>query len=122
MEYQITSSIVDARLELTLSGHSTVGNAETIAREVIEKIKEAGQGDVLIDVRNIRGRLGFVKTYYLIRALPETDQSEKTAVVDLEENRPSFEFHELTAANAGYHIRFFTDMEEARQWLAGATG
>lgn len=104
-------------LELALSGQATRENASEIA-DVVTNIAIRYDCPVLVDVQALKGRLGVTDTYYHVRRdRPHRQLGRKTAVVDLPENASYYTFHEITATNAGFNIRYFNTLENARAWL-----
>ena len=117
MKYQLTSSMNKDIPEITVSGQGSKENSREIAMEVIDIIKRSKPRCVLIDVRPIRGSLGILETFGLVRSYPNGTPHIRTAIVDREENRKQLDFYETVAINVGYATQYFTDIDAARAWL-----
>lgn len=115
--YQISTSWNEDTLEMRLSGQGTPNNADLIAKKVFEIVEVRRPKKVLIDITNMRGRLGIIDTYRRVQDYPPIHVIAKTAVVDLPENHDQYAFHETAMVNLGFQIRFFSDIQKARAWL-----
>jgi hypothetical protein len=83
-------------------------------------MSESSKEKVLVDIRQIAGRVSLPSVYHLLRNLPRRPPEKmKTAVLDLVENRRWEEFMETTAANVGVRFKNFYDFDEAMGWLNG---
>jgi hypothetical protein len=116
-EYQISASENKGILEITLTGEATQNNAKKIQDEVISMMISLKASGLLVDVRGIKGRLGYTEAYFRVRSYPPDVPRIKVAIVDLAENEDYESFHETTAVNAGFPYKWFTDIEAARKWL-----
>jgi hypothetical protein len=116
-EYQISVSENEGSLELVLTGEATQNNVERIQDEVISMIISSKASGLLVDVRGIKGRLGYTEAYFRVRNYPSDVPRIAVAIVDLTENADYESFHETTAINAGLTYKWFTDIDEARAWL-----
>ncbi len=114
--YTITVEAVHDILELAISGQATRENAQEIAQAFAD-VASRYDKPVLVDVRDVEGRLGVTDTYYHVRNHPHRRYKWKTAVIELPENASYYTFHEVTAMNAGLSLRYFHTHEEARAWL-----
>ena len=115
--YGIDCSWKDDILRIVITGHTTVRNAGAIAQEVITLAAAQRATRLLIDARNLQGRLGITDTYFHVRDYPAEMPRTRTAVVDLAENEPYWSFHETAAANIGFALRYFVDVDAAGAWL-----
>jgi hypothetical protein len=116
--YELTSSVVEGILEIRISGEWTPETTVGITRDAFSAIEAHKDVDaVLVDVRGLHGRPDMTATYYHVRTRPRLDSHKMIANVDLPENRTYYAFHETTAINTGYRMRYFTDKGEARAWL-----
>ena len=91
------------------------------AKEIMEACTKHGTSEVLIDVRKLEGRLGTLDAYDLptkyFPKLRDEGVLTKAAIVDLKEFENSYRFLETVAANRGYNLRIFGDIDEAMKWL-----
>jgi hypothetical protein len=117
-KWKISGKVIDDCLCITLLGSSS---EEEILNEITPTVlKLAGEYHtprIFVDVRPFESRLGVVQTFLSVEEYPDFMRFYKIAVVDIPENRPTFQFHELVAQNRGFNIRFFTDFETAKNWL-----
>ena len=116
-EYQISVFENEGILEIVLTGEATQNNVEKIQEEVIYMIISANASGLLVDVRGIKGLLGYTEAYFRVRNYPSDVPKLPVAIVDLAENADYESFHETTAMNAGLTYKWFTDIDEARAWL-----
>ena len=116
-EYQISVSENEEILEIVLIGEATQSNAKKIQDDVFSILASSKSTGLLADVRGIKGRLGFTEAYYRVRNYPSDLPRIAVAIIDLAENADYESFHETTAINAGLTYKWFTDINEARNWL-----
>ena len=116
-EYKIASSQKDGILEIVLTGEVTEEDVEKLQNEIFPLIINSGVKALLMDVRDIKGRFGYVEAYSRVRSYPSDIPRIHTAIVDIAENADYENFHETTAMNAGLSYKWFTDIEKARDWL-----
>ncbi|KUG24653.1 hypothetical protein ASZ90_005527 [hydrocarbon metagenome] len=116
-EYKISVFEKEGVLEIVLTGEATQNNVEKIQEEVISIIISSKASGLLVDVRGIKGRLGYTEAYFRVRNYPSDVPKLPVAIVDLAENADYESFHETTAMNAGLTYKWFTDIDEARAWL-----
>ncbi|MBN1397399.1 MAG: hypothetical protein JXA06_05135 [Bacteroidetes bacterium] len=118
MEYELTSSINEGTLEIKLSGkgadHKDAGK---LLSTIAELIAARHPKHILIDIRSIQNRLGFLDAYQLIHSVPPGTSHIKTAIIDREEHKSLQNFYETTSENAGFVAHFFSDETAARTWL-----
>ena len=115
-QYQISSSVNEGILEITVTGEVTKNTIEKLAIEAAVIIIEKGLKDVLVDVCALKGRLGIMDTYSFVRS-PFERPRVNCAVVDLPEHAEYLKFLETTALNAGLSLKCFTDIDAARDWI-----
>lgn len=116
MSYQVVASPQGDVLQIKLTGE-TDGHADEIARDVFAQIEATHARKLLIDTRQLTGRLGLGSMYLHMQRYPRNAPHIKTAVVDLPEHTEFATFHELAASNLGYSIRYFEDPRQAWDWL-----
>ncbi len=117
MEYELTSSIDQGILEVTLTGKGGKEKAVEILYKISDLVKTFQPKSVLIDAQLMQDRMDLMDSYHLIHSLPPGTPHLKSAVVDRKENKEISDFCETVSENAGYIIRFFTDREAALTWL-----
>ena len=116
-KYKIFPFVNDGILEIVFTGTVTFDNAEEIMNEIVALQKSVNAKNELIDVRNLKGSLGYAKTHLFVSSLLSDKPQIKTAFVDIAENADYNSFHEITATNAGLPFKSFTDIDAARGWL-----
>jgi hypothetical protein len=117
-QYSISSFVKDGILKVVVTGeHSTSAARKAMMNEIIDIEKSANVKKQLVDLRNLKGRLSALEVYSLVRDYPEDRPRMIVALVDTPENAESASFHETTASNAGVVFKWFTDINEARNWL-----
>jgi hypothetical protein len=116
--YNITTSWAGCVLEMRISGQMTSGNPEMIASDVFKIAEDNRPARVLIDVTGFQGRQNISDYFRDMKKFPLVHYIVKTAVVDLPENKAMSSFQETAMVNVGFEIRFFTNLEKARAWLA----
>jgi hypothetical protein len=102
------------------SGVRTLDTVTAITMEVFDAALANHLSKVLIDVRELKGRLGILDSYLVVTRLFEKLRGKgihKAAIVD--ERVPSLGgwFLETVARNRGFNFRVFADQEEALEWL-----
>jgi hypothetical protein len=116
--YQILSSVKDGILEIIITGEFTTSDIEKLQYKVADIIQAQGIKNLLVDARAINGpRIGIVENYTAVRRPFPNIPKVNVAIVDLPENADKGDFLETTAQNAGYSLKFFTDIDVARIWL-----
>ena len=116
-DYQISSSVNEDILEITLIGEITKDAVPKLEFEVIDIIKSNNLKNLLVDFRSIKGRFGYIEAYERVRNYPPDRSRVKNAIVDIPEHADYESFQETTARNAGLSWKCFTDIDKARSWL-----
>ena len=117
-DYQVDKSMERDILFISITGKASKRNAGEIARIVFEAVQELKPIKVLVDCTKLVGRLSLTETYYHVREYPaQPHVVSKSAIVDLPENAEYYNFHQVTAANVGVPMKYFTDIDTAVEWL-----
>lgn len=116
-KYTIASSEKNGILEIILTGEVDKEGVEALQNEVITLVLSRDSKALLVDVRNLKGRFGYMEAYDRVRNYPAGTPRLYTAIVDVAENADYENFHETTAYNAGFSLKWFTNFEKARAWL-----
>jgi hypothetical protein len=116
-EYQISSSVHDGILEIIFTGELIISSHDKIVTDVGAIIRENSVDKVLIDISDLEGRLGIVDSYSRVRNFPPHVYKISFAVVNVNGLSETEMFQENTGINAGIKVKFFTDIDEARDWL-----
>ena len=115
---ELTCSVQDDILVVKFSGMLIEREISDTLEQYIETVRSSGLKKVLVDTRDLRGRLSIIEVYLHTRTLPPPDHSIKTAIVENEENKRYAEFQDLFLKNKGHiSTQFFFDLDEAMAWL-----
>lgn len=117
MEYTITTQLRDNVLEIAVSGTGGRERADVIARDVIAAIRAAQAVKTLVDIRQLKGRIGVADTFFHVRRYPLDLRHVRTAIIDLKEHESFASFFETTASTLGFSIRHFNEIPDALAWL-----
>jgi hypothetical protein len=115
--YQIFSSVKNCILEIVFTGELSGNDVNQLMDDVLGIIKPNNTGKVLADIRNAEGRFGYAETYFRVRQFPPDKPMAKVAILDIPKNAQYGSFLEITAHNAGFSWKYFTDKDEAINWL-----
>lgn len=96
-------------------------NISSMAQEILDACKQHQVDKVLIDVREMNGRLSIFDSLAIISKdfskLKQFRILNKAVIVDAESRRERFSFFEQVARRRGYNIRVFDDVDEAIEWI-----
>lgn len=124
MSYKLSFQKEAGYLRVNVIGERTRESVTAIAWDVLRACTEEGNSRVLVDVRQMTGRLNRVDAYDVtVLEFPKIQSAgilKMTAIVDLEEYRDRFRFFETVAINRGFNLRIFGDPDEAVIWLCRA--
>jgi len=117
MAYRIDYALRDGCLQAVVSGKSSIEHAASITREIAEQASRQAAQQLLIDVRNLFGRVG------TLNALLDPQGAmagRKVAVVDVTDDDPYYVFSENAARARGRALRYFYDSSAALRWLSAS--
>lgn len=122
MGYRIHYAVRDGMLQAAVSGN-TLGrgagdHARWIARDIAAQAGQETVSRVLIDLRGLADRLGFLGSLSMARS--ERSGGFRVAVVDTMENDAYYALHEVAALARGCVLRCFTSVADAARWLRSA--
>jgi hypothetical protein len=112
MGYRIDYALRDGCLRAIVSGKSSLEHATSIARDIAEQASRESVEHLLIDVRNLLGRVGTLGTL-----LAPQGAALRVAVLDVSDNDPYYVFSETSARMRGRALRYFYDPAAALRWL-----
>ena len=115
MAYRIEYALMDGCLQAVVSGKSSVEHASSITRDIAEQASRQAARQLLIDVRNLLGRIGALG---MLLDPQGTIQARKVAVVDVSDDDPYYVFSENAARARGRALRYFYDSSAALRWLS----
>ena len=120
MQYAITHVIEGNLLRIALSGPFENNRFEPILQQVWEWAQTPGVELLLIDIRELEGRVSLSQIFFNIRSYPLAAAALKTAVLERAENMERAAFHDTAAGNMGFHVRHFSEEPTALAWLRAA--
>lgn len=108
-------------LSVKISGIRNSNTISKAAKEIIETCKINKCLKVIIDVRELEGRMSILESYMFVSRefthLKQFSSLEKAAVVDNKESKKRLKFFERTANSFGFNLRTFVEPDEAREWM-----
>jgi hypothetical protein len=121
MSYKLKMKKVGDVLHVKAAGARTMETVMAMSKDIMEACARRSTPKALIDVRAMEGHLSTLDAYDIPKSFFETIRDrtvlQKSAIVDLKENEDQYTFLENVARNLGYMLRFFSDADEALQWL-----
>lgn len=112
-EYQISSSVNEGILEISITGNAIGSVFENMSNEVDVIIKANNSKKVIIDARALKGRLDETEIYRYVRNHHSVIYEIEAAMVDIPEN----DSYKNAIINAGLRFEWFYDIDAARAWL-----
>lgn len=112
-EYQISSSVNEGILEISITGNAIGSVFENMSNEVDAIIKANNSKKVIIDARALKGRLDETEIYRFVRNHHSVIYEIEAAMVDIPEN----DSYKNAIINAGLRFEWFYDIDAARAWL-----
>lgn len=103
-------------------GIRTRETVSAIATEMLGACIENGNTRVMIDVRQLEGRLRTMDSFSIVTEdFPKMRGKGvyQAAVVDRQVSRARGWFFETVARNRGFNLRLFADQDTAHKWLIG---
>jgi len=101
-------------------GEFDLAKSKEVLAGIAKAASQAGDVDVLIDIRGFHSQMSVVDIYELASELGDyrTAFKNKVAILDLlDEKFDQAEFFETCARNWGFQVRVFVDFEAAIDWL-----
>ena len=125
MDWAIVIEAADARVVVTTSGTMRLDDLRQMAADALEVATAAGIRRYLIDHRQVAPDLQTIDVHDLVDLFVEmgADAEQRVATVFASDapGRDAFDYFHTRAHNRGAHqFRQFTDLEQARAWLASA--
>lgn len=97
-----------------------LNKSKELLADIATAASDAGDVDLLIDIRELHSLMMVVDIYELAAELGRFRDAfkNKVAILDvLDEKFDQAEFFEICARNWGFQVRVFTDFEAAIEWL-----
>ena len=125
MSHTIIYNSTEHTIEIKVQGDFFLTEAQEIITEAVQIIKAQNCFLVLNDMREATIKLSFLEIYELPKTLRDIFASSglnvhklKQALV-VKKDLKDFDFYETVTVNRGQSVKYFFDMDEARQWLSG---
>jgi hypothetical protein len=118
--YALAIEARDGYLFVVARGVRSRATVTEMTMEVFEVAIEHRVSKVLIDVRELEGRLGILDSYLLVTDVFQKLRGQgvcKAAIVDRQVSSFRGWFLETVALNRGFNLRMFADQKEALEWL-----
>ena len=122
IHYAVRDGMLQAVVSGKAASRSGDGFADWIARDIAEEAGRNTVSRVLIDVRGVADRLGFLGALSMTRSAPRQVSGYRVAVVDAMENDAYYALHEMAARARGYVLRCFSSAADAARWLRSTPG
>lgn len=113
----LTHSIDGNLLKINISGPFESDRFQPILEQVWGWCQTPGVQKLLVDVRELDGRVSLGQTFFNIRQYPSGGTRFRTAILELPRYMENAKFHDTAASNMGFSVRHFTDEAEAMAWL-----
>lgn len=123
MAHEMSMRVERGVLLVRVTGTRTREAVSAMAPEILEACIEHECNKVLIDVRDLKGRLSTFDSYsVVVHDFPKLRGKGlgKAAIVDRKRAVVTHWFFETVAKNRGYNVGLFEDPEEAMDWLGTA--
>lgn len=116
--FQFSTSVNEGILEVVMTGKLATADVEGLQIKLTDIIIETGAKALLIDSREVDGRgISLPEIFDAARRQIADIPKATTAVVDWPEHVDKLSFLETTAFNAGWSVKWFADLDDARAWL-----
>jgi hypothetical protein len=119
-QYKLSIKSRGDYLHVHASGVRTHATVTAITMQVFEAALDRGFPKVLVDVRQLEGRLGVLDSYLIVTQVFEQLRGKvlrKVVILDEQISSTRGRFIETVARNRGFNFRVFADLEEALTWL-----
>jgi hypothetical protein len=106
-------------IKTTVTGVLDLAVSRQTLVDIASEIEKPGEYEILVDIRNAGAALSTVDIFELGKALatyPSLLRSKIALLTSMRDMKQA-EFFETTTTNRGFHVRMFTDFEEAITWL-----
>ncbi len=121
MSCKMTEDVVGNLLIATIEGSRDFETVVALAKQVKNSCIEHGTSKVLVDVRDLQGRLLTFESLFLVithfKVLRDLRVLNKVVVLDKELCSKRHHFLEKLAVNRGYNFRIVDRFDKAIEWL-----
>jgi hypothetical protein len=118
--YTLAIEARDIYLYVRSSGVRTRATVTAMTMEIFDAALGKGLSKVLIDVRELEGRLRVLDRYFIVTDVFQRLRGQgvqKAAIVDEQASPLHRWFLEAVAVNRGFNLRVFADKQDALEWL-----
>ena len=121
MPYDLTIQKKDDVLWISATGTRSFETVLSMSKDVLAACAQEKVKKVLLDVRNLEGRLNTMDAYDIANThfpqIRDRNVITHIAIVDLKEFENRYMFFENVAVNRGFMLRIFPGVDEAVAWL-----
>jgi hypothetical protein len=124
MSYELSVKRKGDTLYAKVTGTRTLESVLAASSGIMEVCVQENARKVLIDVRELRGRLRTIDSFRVVSEkfpqlrLDHAGFLTAAAIVDLKEAAEDLEFFETLSRNRGFNVGVFGDVGSAEKWLA----
>jgi hypothetical protein len=119
-DHEVTIQVEGGYLAARAAGERSLNAVTSLAVQIAQAATDAQVGKVLVDVRDLRGRLRVLDSFLVVNSVFDSLRGKglrQAAIVD--RGMPPIRgwTFEIIARNRGFNLRIFTSREEAVEWL-----
>lgn len=122
MSLNIEMQIIERYLFVIPRGKRTSDNISEISKSILDFCLQNNIENVLLDARQLTGRLDISESYLVVLNLFPTikqfRQLTKVAILESKERYERSRFFERLARKRNYNLRIFEDQMEATTWIS----
>lgn len=115
--YSFATSENGEFFEVVLSGILTMDSIVGLMVELYNISLLKNVKKLLIDARGVKAAFGYAETYLIAVSNPSHFDDIPTAIVHVPEDAHLGMFHESILNKNGLPVKWFLDMDDAREWL-----
>ncbi|MGD8455999.1 MAG: hypothetical protein PVF83_06425 [Anaerolineales bacterium] len=119
-DYTLVIEIKSKYMVARPKGMRNFDTVKAMTLEIFDVARSVHRSIVLIDVRELKGRLGVLDSYKLVTEVFQKLHRKgisAAAIVDPQLPSPRSWFLETVSLNRGFNLRIFSDYDEALEWL-----
>jgi hypothetical protein len=119
-DYEVTIQVEGGYLAARAEGERSLDAVTSLAVRIAQAAGDAQVGKVLVDVRDLKGRLRVLDSFLVVNSVFDSLRGKglhQAAIVD--HGMPPIRgwTFEIIARNRGFNLRIFTSRETAVEWL-----
>ena len=119
MTFESQVEIHDDHVHCHIKGKISSAEIISITQDIVNKCKQHNRSKVLVDLRKGGSDTSIAETFFMgSEELPSLTKGvlRKAAIIENEIN-DNMIFFETVALNRGHNVKFFTDLEKAKDWI-----